>query len=253
MGPVGVCVVIPARYGSSRLEGKPLADIGGKPMVEWVYRAAGRARTVDTVVVATDDERVVRAVHAFGGTVLLTSRDHQTGTDRVAEAAGTVDHRIIVNLQGDEPLIKPEAIDEVVRPLIDDEGIIMATLKKRIESREELENGSVVKVVTDGNGFALYFSRAPIPCVRDEAKGAFSSRLYYKHVGLYVYRRDFLLHFASLPPTPLEEAEKLEQLRALENGYRIRVVETAFDSVAVDTVDDLNRVREIVSASGTTK
>ena len=222
-------------------------------MVEWVCRAAGQARTVDAVAVATDDERVARAVRAFGGTVLLTSRDHQTGTDRVAEAAGTMDHRIIVNIQGDEPLINPEAIDEAVRPLIDDESIAMATLKKRIESRGELEKESVVKVVTDGHGFALYFSRAPIPFVRDEEEGVFPARLYYKHIGLYAYRRDFLLRLASLPPTPLEAAEKLEQLRALENGYRIRVVETAHDSVAVDTADDLNRVREIVGASVSAK
>lgn len=213
-------------------------------MIEWVYRAAERTRTVDEVVVAADDERVARAVTGFGGKVFLTSPDHHSGTDRVAEAARRVGHDIIVNIQGDEPLIEPEAIDEAVAPLLADGDLVMATLKKRIESRDDLENPHVVKVVTDRDGFALYFSRYPIPYMRDD--GDTSPRIHYKHIGLYVYRREFLFSFASMPPTSLEEAERLEQLRVLENGYRIMVVETTLDSVAVDTGEDLQRVREIV-------
>jgi 3-deoxy-manno-octulosonate cytidylyltransferase (CMP-KDO synthetase) len=213
-------------------------------MIEWVYRAAERTRTVDEVVVAADDERVARVVTGFGGKVFLTSPDHHSGTDRVAEAARRVGHDIIVNIQGDEPLIEPEAIDEAVAPLLADGDLVMATLKKRIESRDDLENPHVVKVVTDRDGFALYFSRYPIPYMRDD--GDTSPRIHYKHIGLYVYRREFLFSFASMPPTSLEEAERLEQLRVLENGYRIMVVETTLDSVAVDTGEDLQRVREIV-------
>ncbi len=220
-------------------------------MIEWVCRAAGRARTVDEVVVAADDERVVSAVTGFGGKAVLTSPNHNSGTDRVAEAARGLRHDIIVNIQGDEPLLEPEAIDEAVTPLLADDGLVMATLKKRIVSRDDLENPNVVKVVTDRDGFALYFSRYPIPCVRDEAcmedDGDVSCRAHYKHIGLYVYRREFLFSFASMPPTSLEEAERLEQLRVLENGYRIMVVETTLDSVAVDTGEDLQRVREIVT------
>ena len=213
-------------------------------MIEWVYRAAERTRTVDEVVVAADDERVARVVTGFGGKVFLTSPDHHSGTDRVAEAARRVGHDIIVNIQGDEPLIEPEAIDEAVAPLLADGDLVMATLKKRIESRDDLENPHVVKVVTDRDGFALYFSRYPIPYMRDGSDT--SPRIHYKHIGLYVYRREFLFSFASMPPTSLEEAERLEQLRVLENGYRIMVVETTLDSVAVDTGEDLQRVREIV-------
>ena len=213
-------------------------------MIEWVYRAAERTRTVDEVVVAADDERVARVVTGFGGKVFLTSPDHHSGTDRVAEAARRVGHDIIVNILGVEPLIEPEAIDEAVAPLLADGDLVMATLKKRIESRDDLENPHVVKVVTDRDGFALYFSRYPIPYMRDD--GGTSPRIHYKHIGLYGYRREFLFTFASMPPTSLEEAERLEQLRVLENGYRIMVVETTLDSVAVDTGEDLQRVREIV-------
>jgi len=248
---VGVCAVIPARYASTRLKGKPLADIAGKPMIEWVYRAVERAKSIDDVVVAADDERVVRAVAAFGGRVVLTSPAHPSGTDRVAEAARGVGHDIIVNIQGDEPLLEPEAIDEAVAPLLDDEALVMATLKKRIENRDDLENPNVVKVVTDRNGLALYFSRHPIPYVRDDGSMMDDpdapQPIHYKHIGLYAYRREFLFSFAAMAPTPLEEAERLEQLRALENGYTIMVVETTRDSVAVDTGEDLQRVREIVA------
>ncbi|MFQ5586052.1 MAG: 3-deoxy-manno-octulosonate cytidylyltransferase [Thermodesulfobacteriota bacterium] len=244
---MGVCAVIPARYASTRLEGKTLADIAGRPMIQWVYHAVERARYVDDVIVATDDERVARAVEGFGGRVLLTSRDHHSGTDRVAEAARALDHQIIVNIQGDEPLIQPEAIDEAVRPLLDDGSIMMVTLKRRIDERGDLGNPNVVKVVTDRDGFALYFSRHPIPYLRDGGDKEAIPHMHYKHIGLYVYRREFLLRFSAMPPTPLEEAEKLEQLRALENGYRVRVVETTLDSVAVDTEEDLQRVRDIVA------
>ncbi|MFQ5329109.1 MAG: 3-deoxy-manno-octulosonate cytidylyltransferase [Thermodesulfobacteriota bacterium] len=245
---MGVCAIIPARYASIRLKGKPLADIAGKPMIEWVYRAVERAKSIDEVMVAADDDRVVNAVTGFGGRVVLTSTAHPSGTDRVAEAARGVEHEIIVNIQGDEPLLEPEAIDEAVAPLLADEDVIMATLKRRIENRNDLENPNVVKVVTDRDGFALYFSRHPIPYVRGHGDdGNATPRTHYKHIGLYAYRSKFLFSFAAMQPTPLEEAERLEQLRALENGYRIMVVETTCDSVAVDTEADLQRVRDIVA------
>ncbi|BCR05496.1 3-deoxy-manno-octulosonate cytidylyltransferase [Desulfuromonas versatilis] len=242
-----VTALIPARYASSRFPGKPLAEIAGKPMIQWVYERTSRSALVDRVIVATDDERIRQAVQAFGGEVQMTRSDHPTGTDRLAEVAARIETDIVVNVQGDEPLIDPRMIDMAVEPLTTDPSIPMGTLKTPIASVEEFLNPNVVKVVTDREGFALYFSRAPIPHPRDFADGLqeqFQELQACKHIGLYVYRRDFLLAYPGLPVTPLENLEKLEQLRALEHGHKIRVVETSLSSLGVDTPEDLEKVRE---------
>ena len=243
-----ITAVIPARYASTRFEGKALADIVGKPMVQHVYERTARAGLVSEVLVATDDERIAAAVRAFGGRVEMTSRDHETGTDRLAEVAARLDSDIIVNVQGDEPLIEPAMIDEAIEPLVKDPSIQMGTLKSRIKYLHDFLSPNVVKVVTDWEDYALYFSRSPLPNFRDKWNDlkdeAFASGklLCYKHVGLYVYRREFLLQYAQMSPTYLEMAEKLEQLRVLENGYRIKVVPTEHESIGVDTPCDLDKV-----------
>jgi 3-deoxy-manno-octulosonate cytidylyltransferase (CMP-KDO synthetase) len=245
-----ITAIIPARFASTRFEGKALADIMGKPMIQHVYERTVRASHVSEVIVATDDERIVAAVRAFGGRAEMTGKGHETGNDRLAEVAARLDSDIIVNVQGDEPLIEPAMIDEAIEPLVADPALPMATLKSRIKSLHEFLSPNVVKVVTDWEGFALYFSRSPLPNFRDKWNDlkdeAFSSGrlLCYKHVGLYVYRRDFLLQFAQMSPTYLEMAEKLEQLRVLENGYRLKVVETEHSSIGVDTPGDLEKVLE---------
>ncbi len=245
-----ITAIIPARYASTRFEGKALADIMGKPMVQHVYERAARASLVSEVIVATDDERIVSAVRAFGGRAEMTGKEHETGTDRLAEVAARSDADIVVNVQGDEPLIEPSMIDEAIRPLVDDPVVLMATLKSRIKSLHDFLSPNVVKVVTDWQGYALYFSRSPLPNFRDKWNDlkdeAFASGklLCHKHVGLYVYRRDFLLQYAQMEPTRLELAEKLEQLRVLEKGYRIKVVETEHESIGVDTPADLEKVLE---------
>jgi len=239
----GCVIVIPARYRSSRFPGKVLAPLQGRPMIEHVVRRASRARGIDEVMVATDDERIRGAVEAFGGKAVMTSPEHRCGTDRVAElarglAAGT---EIVVNLQGDEPLIDPRAIEAVIEPLRTDTGLPAATLMKRITDEGELHDPNVVKVVVDREGFALYFSRACIPHLRKPGSGEV-----YKHVGLYAYRRRFLLELASLEQTPLEKAESLEQLRILEHGHRLKVVETDFRSLNVDTPEHLARAAALL-------
>lgn len=248
--------VIPARYHSSRLPGKPLVEIGGRPMIEHVYRRAARAPSVEAVIVATDDERVVRAVEAFGGTARMTSPAHRSGSDRLAEVAADLDCAIVVNVQGDEPLIDPQMIEEAVAPLAADSRLQMCTLCRRITDPRDYYDPNVVKVVVGADGFALYFSRAPIPFVRSTeapaaAEGGWSPKgeaVAYEHIGLYVYRREFLLAFTRLEPTPLERAEALEQLRALEHGTRVRIVETTRESIGVDTPEDLERVRRLMAA-----
>lgn len=243
-----VTAVIPARYASTRFEGKALADIMGKPMVQRVYERTSRASLVSEVIVATDDRRIVEAVKAFGGRVEMTSASHETGTDRLAEVAERIDSEIIVNVQGDEPLIEPAMIDEVIRPLVDDDSVMMGTLKSRVRNLHDFLSPNVVKVVTDRDGFALYFSRSPLPFFRDKWNDlkdeAFASGrlLCFKHVGIYVYRREFLIRYARMPQTPLECSEKLEQLRALENGFRIKVVDTEYESIGVDSPADLEKV-----------
>jgi 3-deoxy-manno-octulosonate cytidylyltransferase (CMP-KDO synthetase) len=238
-----IAAIIPARFASTRLEGKPLADICGKTMVQRVYERA-LAANLSEVLVATDDERILKAVQSFGGKAVMTSPLHASGTDRVAEAASHIQADIIVNLQGDEPLIDPGLIKAAVRPMLDDPSLSMCTLKTPIIHEEEYLDPNAVKVVTDRDGFALYFSRSPIPSCRNGFSGLPCSP--YKHIGLYVYRRDFLFEFTRMKPTALELSESLEQLRALENGRRIKVVEVRYNPVSVDTPEDLNRVREII-------
>jgi 3-deoxy-manno-octulosonate cytidylyltransferase (CMP-KDO synthetase) len=215
-------------------------------MIEHVYRRAMAARNIDAVIVATDDERIADAVRKFGGEVRLTSTTHATGTDRIAEVAADLDCDLIVNLQGDEPLIEPAAIDESIEPFRDDAQLQMASLCQRFDESEDVRDPHVVKVVTDRRGFALYFSRAPIPFVRGTSASSDSGP--FKHIGLYVQRREFLLAVAKMERTPLERAEALEQLRVLEHGFSIRMVETKYDSIGVDTPEDLERARRLLTA-----
>jgi len=249
-----VTAIIPARYASTRFPGKPLAEILGKPMIQWVCERTAQAAHIHRVIVATDDERIAAAVRGFGGEVAMTRADHPTGTDRLAEVAARIETDLVVNVQGDEPLIDPKMIEQAVGPLRKNPGIPMGTLKCPLTSLEEFRNPNVVKVVTDRQGFALYFSRAPIPHPRDlgdELPADLAGLNCFKHVGLYVYRKDFLLTYPKLAVTPLENLEKLEQLRALEHGFRIRVVETALPSQGVDTPADLERVLEFLRRGGT--
>jgi 3-deoxy-manno-octulosonate cytidylyltransferase (CMP-KDO synthetase) len=240
-----IIVVIPARYESTRLPGKVLAPIGRQPMIEHVYRRASAASSVAEVIVATDEVRIARAVEDFGGTVRMTRATHRSGTDRVAEVASGLTCDLVVNVQGDEPLLESAMIDEAVAPFLADPSLVMGSLRRPITDDNDLANPNVVKVVVDRDEFALYFSRAPIPYHRPHDALEVPA---FKHVGLYVYRREFLIRLAGLPPTPLERSEMLEQLRALEHGYRIKVVQTAFDSIGVDTPADLERVRRLVAA-----
>jgi 3-deoxy-manno-octulosonate cytidylyltransferase (CMP-KDO synthetase) len=247
-----VLAVIPARFHSTRLPGKILADIAGKPMIEHVYRRAAAASRVHAVVVATDDERIAQAVRSFGGAALMTRADHVSGTDRIAEAIGRLPCLAVVNVQGDEPLIEPETIDAAIAPILADTSVEMSTLSRPFQSLEEFKSPHVVKVVTDLTGNALYFSRSPIPgsvssVTRDTVPSMASA-----HVGLYVYRRQTLLKLAAAPAVPLELEESLEQLRALALGIRIRVVETRHIAAGVDTPEDLERVRHMMLTSSRT-
>jgi 3-deoxy-manno-octulosonate cytidylyltransferase (CMP-KDO synthetase) len=241
--PLQVVAVIPARFASTRFPGKPLADIDGRPMIEHVYRRAAASPIVSQVIVATDDLRIATTVRGFGGQVRLTRADHATGTDRLAEVAAKLDCDVVVNVQGDEPLLDSRAIAEAVAPFADDASVSITTLYRRIVNPAELTNPNIVKLVLDRAGFVLYFSRAPIPHARDP-RGGWPPL--YRHVGLYAYRRSALMVMASLEPTPLERAESLEQLRALEHGIRIKAVETAYESMGVDTPEDLDQVRRLL-------
>ena len=232
--------IIPARLAATRLPNKPLLDIAGKPMVQWVYERAKSARMLDDVLVATPDEEIFARVESFGGKAVMTSPAHRSGTDRLAEAAESLDADLILNIQGDEPLLDPGSVDALAEAMMRYPDVPMGSLMCRLEAEEE-DNPAVVKVVTDQQGLALYFSRARIPYPRD--REAAEPR---KHIGIYAYRRDFLLAFPNMAPTPLERAESLEQLRALENGYRIMMVETEFSPTSVDTQEDLERVRQIL-------
>jgi len=238
-----VVAMIPARYESTRLPGKPLALIRGKPMIQHVYERARAVDLVDCVVVATDDARIAAAVRDLGGEVVMTSAEHQSGTDRIAEAACDLDADVVVNVQGDLPFLESDMVRAAVALVRDDSALPMATVKAPIRDTREMANANVVKVVTDREGYALYFSRSPLPHWRGAADGV----LGYRHIGLYAYRRDFLLRFARLAPTPLERAEKLEQLRALEWGFRIKVAETSCGGVEVDTPQDLERARALAT------
>ena len=236
-----ILCVIPARYASTRLPGKPLKDVAGKPMICRVYDRASQAKTLAGVVVATDDERILRAVEDHGGRAMMTAKDHPTGTDRLAEVAEAYpDVDLIINVQGDEPLIEPPLIDELGRAFDGDAELQMATVMTPMEDEAEQKNPNNVKVVTDKNGCALYFSRSLLPYPRNDA-----GTPVYKHIGIYAYRRDFLLAYAKMAPTPLERTESLEQLRALENGYKIKCIRTNARFVGVDTPEDLAKVNEI--------
>ncbi len=256
----GVLAVIPARWGSTRFPGKPLAKLLGHPIVEHVYRRTRRARLVERVVVATDDGRIADEVRVFGGEVCMTRSDHPSGTDRVAEVAaspGFEKFEYFVNVQGDEPLIHPEDIDAAVRPMLGDSPLVMSTLGVPIREVEDFFDPNVVKVVVDGAGDALYFSRSPIPYFREVCSmsrvPAEALREHWeelqprpiKHLGLYTYRRNYLLRLGSLPPDPFEQAESLEQLRFLADGARIRVVPIEKDSIGVDVPEDLARLHEV--------
>jgi len=246
-----VVAVIPARYGSQRLPGKPLADLCGKPMIRHVYERVSRARCIAQVIVATDDDRIAAVVQEFGGQAVTTPGSLPTGSDRVAYVARTLhDADIVINVQGDEPLIEPVVIDEAVMPLLDGNAAPVSTLIKRITDLHELTNPGIVKVVVDRDMNALYFSRAPIPVSREGDRTEWLGRhAYYKHVGLYAFQREFLARFAGMAQTPLEKAEMLEQLRILEHGYRITCVPTTFESIPVDTAEDLAKVRSLLSAA----
>lgn len=235
--------VIPARYSSSRFPGKPLVDICGKPMIQWVYERVSKVEEIDQVVVATDDERIYEVVQEFGGCVIMTG-ECSCGTERVYQTCKEIDADVVINVQGDEPLIKIEMIQGLIHAF-EDETVQMVTLKKRITNEEEINNVNVVKVITDNQENAIYFSRYPIPYVRENQEIEI-----YKHIGIYGYRKTFLEKFISLPQGLLERAESLEQLRAIENGYKIKVVTTEFQSVGVDCPEDIEKVLEQIEKEG---
>jgi 3-deoxy-manno-octulosonate cytidylyltransferase (CMP-KDO synthetase) len=242
--------VIPARYASVRFEGKVLADIHGRPMIQHVWENARKAKSLDDLIVACDDDRIAQAVRSFGGRPIMTAKGHGSGTERIVEAVGDLEVKVVVNIQADEPLLHPSMIDDVTYPLLHTRALVCATLMKRIEHEEEIADPNVVKVVADKKGNALYFSRCPIPFVRDDEPGM---RVHYKHIGLYAYSKDFLFTYKQLSPSRLEELEKLEQLRILENGYPIRVMETKHESIGVDTREDLERVRALINVRNRAK
>ena len=247
--PMRILALIPARYDSARFPGKPLAPIAGRPMIQHVYQCARSCPDIDEVYVATDDERISRCVCDFGGKAILTKKDHPSGTDRIAEAAEALPLKgddVVINIQGDQPFFSPSLIPPLIEPLKLDPQVPMSTLQYRITNEGEIENPNCVKMVTDKSGFALYFSRSPIPFFRDPSSG----KRYYKHLGFYAYRRAFLSVFAALPPSPLESAEKLEQMRALENGFKIKVVDSPYDSIEIDTPADIKTVEKMIAETG---
>ena len=242
-------VVLPARYHSSRFPGKPLAILAGKPLIEWVYRRAERIPGAARVVVATDHEQIASVVEGFGGNVVMTSSEHRTGTDRVAEVARSLDCEIIVNLQGDEPVLPPGLVEDMVGVLDTSQEVDIVTAAHAVTDAEALDNPNVVKVVMDRSGNALYFSRAPIPFGFWQRAGGDAPPRFYRHVGVYTFRRDALVRFAEAPRSPLEVAEGLEQLRALENGMVIRVLETTEATIGVDVPEDIKLVEKELSST----
>ncbi|MCC6141241.1 MAG: 3-deoxy-manno-octulosonate cytidylyltransferase [Nitrospira sp.] len=238
-----VTVVIPARYGSSRFPGKPLVQLAGKPMIQHVYEQARACRSVTDVLVATDDERIKRAVEQFGGRAIMMGGEYRTGTDRVAAVARMFAGDCFVDLQGDEVPLNSELLSDLIDPFLQS-GAEMGTLKRKMDATDDLQNPAIVKVVTDSNGYALYFSRAPIPLVRDDPDRRVVSGLHYIHLGVYIYTKETLLRFAAMQTGALEDAEKLEQLRALENGVRVRVWDTPHASLRIDTPEDVPGAEE---------
>jgi 3-deoxy-manno-octulosonate cytidylyltransferase (CMP-KDO synthetase) len=249
MSPPQIVVVIPARYGSKRLPGKPLVPLAGQPMVQRVYERAKAARMVSRVIVATDDERILKAVQAFGGEARITRHDHRTGTERVAEVAAHVEGDIFVNVQGDEPLLDPTAVDSAIHALLDEPKAEIATVATPIKVPADIMDPNVCKVVLDFDENALYFSRAPIPWVRDT--GSKGPLRHLKHLGLYVFQRAALLEYPTLPQGELERVEQLEQLRWLENGWKIRVAEVEHDAISVDVPEDVTRVEKLLATAET--
>ena len=240
-----VVIVIPARYGSTRLPGKPLVTLAGRPMIERVYERAKQAKTAGRVIVATDDERIVKAVEGFGGEARMTRTDHRTGTERIAEVAAHTEGDVFVNVQGDEPLLDPAAVDTAVNALLEEPAAAIATVAVPIRNPGDIMDPNVVKTVLDFDGNALYFSRAPIPWVRDTGMKTHARHL--KHLGLYVFQREALLEYPTLPQGELERIEQLEQLRWMENGWKIRVAEVEHDAVSVDVPEDVKRVEELLA------
>lgn len=234
--------VIPARYQSTRFAGKVLADILGKPMLQHVWERAKKSRMLDDLIIACDHEIILKAAAKFGAKAVLTSKEHTCGTDRISEVVNPLDVKIVINIQGDEPLIHPMMIDSVARSLLEDKTLNMATIMRKIETTKQVFDPNVVKVVVDKNNFALYFSRAPIPYLAPNAD--IEQVLYYKHIGLYGYTKDFLFTYKNIPVSNLEKTEKLEQLRVLSEGFKIKVIQTPFDTIGVDTPEDLERVKE---------
>jgi 3-deoxy-manno-octulosonate cytidylyltransferase (CMP-KDO synthetase) len=239
-----VVIVIPARYGSTRLPGKPLVPLAGKPMIQRVYERSKLAKSAGRVIVATDDDRILKAVQEFGGEARMTRTDHRTGTERVAEVAAHVEGKVFVNVQGDEPLLDPVAVDTAVTALQEEPAAAIATVAVSIRTPADIMDPNVVKTVLDFDDNALYFSRAPIPWVRDSAHKIHARHL--KHLGLYVFQRDALLEYPTLPQGELERLEQLEQLRWLENGWKIRVAEVEYDAVSVDVPEDVARVENLL-------
>ena len=235
--------VIPARLHSTRFPEKILADIKGKPMIWWVWKAAKKAETLSEVFVATDHPKIYSAVRDFGGNAVMTSARHKSGTDRIAEAVKGLKADIVVNIQGDEPLIRPDMLDKAVAPFYSSPGLLMSTLVCKVKDEKLAEDTNIVKVTVDINGYAMYFSRSNIPSPA-RAEGF---DFFYKHIGVYVYKKDFLLKYVKMKQSRLEKIEKLEQLRVIENGYKIKVVETRFDTVPVDTKEDLAKVMKLLS------
>lgn len=244
MDNLKIAALIPARYDSSRFPGKALAEINSKPMIVRVLEAAAESELISEVYAATDDKRIKKAVEKAGAQALMTSSKHQCGTDRIAEAAENLAADLIVNIQGDEPLVTAEVIEKAVEPFFKEKELKMSTLKKKIKPKKALDP-DLVKVITDKNDYALYFSRSPIPYYREQKQ---SQAEYFQHIGLYVYRRDFLLKYAALAASPLEKAESLEQLRALENGFKIKVVETEAELIGVDRKEDIALVEQEIAA-----
>jgi len=248
-GSVDVLAVVPARYASTRFPAKIITPLDGKPLVLHAFERTRQATLVSDVIIATDDQRVVDAVRPYTDKVMLTRVDHATGTDRIAEVAERLSAEVIVNVQGDEALIDPNTIDAAIRPILERPDVVMSTARHPLTEPEQINSPNNVKVVCDAQGLALYFSRYPIPYVRDAGWGGETPQCHWQHIGLYVYRRDFLLAYARMPQTPLEQLEKLEQLRVLENGYKIAVVDTDYRAIGVDVPEDLERVRAILEAN----
>jgi len=235
---IDVIGIIPARYESSRLTHKLLRTVYGKPLIQWAWESASKASLLDGLIIACDDAKIKKAAESFGATAVMTSTKHQSGTDRIAEAIRDIDAKIVINIQADEPLMHHSVIDSLAREMLNNPTTLMATVKKKIETEEDANNPNIVKLISDKNGFAIYFSRYPIPYYRDSAE----EKKHYKHLGIYAYTKDFLYTFKNLPASYLEKAERLEQLRAIEAGYKIKTIETRLESIGVDTEEDLIKV-----------